>query len=370
MFAVRLAEELRRRGHDASLAFLHPGPDVELASGAPVLSGPERHALDRLLPLRPQLLRTLRRLLRDLRPDVVQLNGGDTVKYGAFCRLRVTSAPDSYSPVRIYRNIGRPRDWVQGAARSFLYRRLVIPRMDGVAAVSRSTLAEVQAFYRPDAPTVVIPTAVDPEALQPQRDRPRVRLQAGTPPEAPVVIQVGSLSPEKRPDRLLSAFATVLERIPDAHLWFLGDGPLRSALEAQCREESLSSVRFLGSHRDVGSFLAAADLLALVSDTEGLPAAVLEAGWLGLPVVATRVGGVPECVIDGETGRLVEPGDDDALGHALADLLTDPERRRMLGAAGRRLVEEESTFERVADRFIELYRTARRGSRKERGSSP
>lgn len=365
VFAVRLADALRRRGHETSVAFLYRGPDPEMAPDARVLEGAESAFLSRRLPIRPALLRRLRALLRELEPDVLQLNGADTVKLGAFCR------PAERLPALIYRNIGSPREWVRGAARRLFYQRLVMPRMDGVAAVSRSTLAELESFYRlsaskPGVPTSVIPTAVDPEALLPRRSRAEIREEAATPADAPVVIQVASLSREKRPERLLSAFAAARERIPDAHLWLLGDGPLRSSLETRCEGDLAGSVRFLGSREDVGSWLAAADLLALASDTEGMPAAVLEASCLGLPVVAPRVGGVPECVLAGETGLLVEPGDDEALAGALCDLLAHPEQRRALGEAGRRLIRQRFTFDTVADLFVELFQRtldARRDTR-------
>jgi glycosyltransferase involved in cell wall biosynthesis len=105
----------------------------------------------------------------------------------------------------------------------------------------------------------------------------------------------------------------------------------------------------------VPRYLAAADVLVLSSDTEGLPGVVLEAGAAGLPVVATRVGGVTECVADGETGLLVEPGDADALHAALHSLLADPPAARRQGETGRRRVEESFCLDRVAERYAELY---------------
>lgn len=367
LFAVRLAEALRARGHETSVAFLFRGPDPDLAPDAPVLGGSENGFLARALLLQPPLLLRLRALIRRIEPDVVQLNGASTVKYGAF------SCSRSARPALVYRNIGRPQDWIRGASRRIFYRRMVLPRMDGIAAVSRSTLAEVEDFYGlsqpapPAIPRAAIPTAVDSASLRPRKPRAEVRRETRTPLDAPVVIQVASLSREKRTDRLLSAFGAVRERHPDAHLWLLGDGPLRSTLEARVEAHpgtrsgaGLSgSVRFLGSREDVGTYLAAADVLALASDTEGLPAAVLEASCLGLPVVASRVGGLPECVLDGETGLLVESGDDAALGRALSDLLAHPELRQRLGEAGRRLVQERFTFDTVTDPFVELYQAAR-----------
>jgi glycosyltransferase involved in cell wall biosynthesis len=113
--------------------------------------------------------------------------------------------------------------------------------------------------------------------------------------------------------------------------------------------------RFFGTRDDVACLLGAADLLALASDTEGVPGVALEAGYLGLPVVATRVGGVPECVVHGETGLLVEPGDSGALMTALSRLAADPELRLRLGSAGRERVRDRHSIDHVADMFVDFY---------------
>ena len=118
-----------------------------------------------------------------------------------------------------------------------------------------------------------------------------------------------------------------------------------------------SAVRLAGERDDVGELLAAADLFVLSSRSEGLPLSILEAMAAGLPVVASDVGGVPELVVDGETGLLVPPGDPHALAAAIDRLLDDPDLRRRLGAAGRLRVSEQFDLESTQRAHLDLYRT-------------
>jgi glycosyltransferase involved in cell wall biosynthesis len=234
---------------------------------------------------------------------------------------------------------------------------MVLPRVDGVVSVSANTLQAVGELYRLAVPTMCIPCAVDPSVVTPSVGRPIVRRQVNTPLDAPVIVWVGSLTPEKRLDRLLRAAALVRRDMPELHVWIVGDGPLRQEMEAQVRASPLAqSVRFLGVQNQVANYMSAGDLVALTSESEGMPAVLLEAGLLGLPVVATRVGGVSECVLDGQTGILVQRNDEDGLANALRSLLQRPQQRCRLGAAARAWVERNFTMSRVAHQYAEFYR--------------
>jgi glycosyltransferase involved in cell wall biosynthesis len=143
---------------------------------------------------------------------------------------------------------------------------------------------------------------------------------------------VGALSEEKNVEALLSS----VEEIPEAQLIIIGDGPLRASLEERNRTALGGRARFLGQVADVPSVLAAADVLALPSHTEGSPGVILEAAELGIATVATDVGGVRELVDEGVSGYLVPPRDRDALGERLQRAITDSER---LGVNARRRLE-------------------------------
>ena len=155
-------------------------------------------------------------------------------------------------------------------------------------------------------------------------------------------VMVGRLTVQKDPATLLAAWRAV----PRPHrLILVGDGPLLPDLMAQVRRDGLEErVTFMASTTDIPALLRTADVFVLSSRWEGLPLAIIEAMMSGLPVVGTRVGGVAEVMVDGETGLLVPPKDPEALASALNRLLEDAGLRRQMGEAGRR---------RALDRFTE-----------------
>jgi L-malate glycosyltransferase len=198
----------------------------------------------------------------------------------------------------------------------------------------------------PSSKIRVIPNGVDLAAFPPRvySDRPRR------------IAVVACLREEKRVDVLLDAVPAILARHPDAELVVAGDGERRADLEAQARRLGLlDRCRFLGHRDDVPAVLAAADVFVLPSRSEASPNSVIEAMAAGLPVVATSVGGIPELVTDGRTGRLVPPGDPSALAQALVDLLDHPGHAAELGRAARARIERTASFERMVADFESLY---------------
>jgi glycosyltransferase involved in cell wall biosynthesis len=354
VFALQLSQQLRSMGHDVEIVYLYRHDETNALPPVEYdrrLAGYEHHSFERIPGVHPLLLRRLSQLVENLRPDIVQVNGGRTVKYGAL----VASLHRRRGWALIYRNIGEPRDWLRGW-RHAIYLRLVAPNFDGVVGVSQTTLQAISDLYQLSVPVAHIPCAIDPAAIVPSFPREVVRSLTETPLDAPVVVSVGSLSPEKRLDRLLRAVAVVKRNVPNLHLWIVGGGRLRSDLETQVRALSLAPcVRFVGIRENVADYLSAGDVAALTSDTEGMPAVLLEAGLLGRPVVSTRVGGVSECVVDGRTGLLVEPSDEESLATALCGLLQQPERRRRMGTDARAWVERNFSMGQVAQQYCSFY---------------
>ena len=188
----------------------------------------------------------------------------------------------------------------------------------------------------------------------PARRAGRERLGIGE--DTPVVGTVGNLTPKKDHLGLLAAIDRVRRRIPDVLLLLIGTGPLDVSLRSVVRERGLDdTVRFLGARTDVAELLPAFDLFVLASHFEGLPIALLEAMASGVPCVSTRVGGVPEAITSGRDGRLVPPGDPEALGQSIVELLEDPVARRDLAAAGRARVQRDFGMDRAVRRIEELY---------------
>ena len=193
------------------------------------------------------------------------------------------------------------------------------------------------------------------------RDEMRHRLGVGT--GQPMALTVGSLTPQKSQDVLLRAMAEARRRVPDAVLLIAGEGRLHDELHALHAQLGLGdSVRFLGARLDVADLLNACDLFVLSSSREGLSVTLLEAMRARRATLATRVGGNPEAVADGVTGRLVPVGDVGALGAALAELLGDPTRLAALGEAGHARWRERFTARRMVEQTEALYREClRRG---------
>ena len=178
-------------------------------------------------------------------------------------------------------------------------------------------------------------------------------------PRSPVgpfsVVCVANMRPAKGHEILVQAFEGVLRGVPEARLTLVGDGPLRQSLAKQVRTLGIeSAVRFVGAVSDVWPYLAKAHVAALPSHNETFGIAALEAMAAGLPVVATRVGGLPEVVVDGVTGRLVPPGDPPALTEALRQLSSNlADVDRMGAAAAERAA--SMTMVQMTDRYFSLY---------------
>jgi glycosyltransferase involved in cell wall biosynthesis len=183
-----------------------------------------------------------------------------------------------------------------------------------------------------------------------------VRAEFAAREDCGLVFSAGRMTVEKDQATLLRAFSMAAQRRPDAILILAGDGPLRAQLEQEARDLGIAQrVRLPGIRQDVTRLMAAADVFALSSSTEGLPMAVLEAMSAGVPVVSTSVGGLKTLLTDGVTGLLVPPEDSRALAAALVRLLENPVERQRIGAAGKQLVTEEYTVERMCGRYESLF---------------
>jgi sugar transferase (PEP-CTERM/EpsH1 system associated) len=175
--------------------------------------------------------------------------------------------------------------------------------------------------------------------------------------EEPVVAWVGRFVPAKAPEVFIEAMVAACRRVPGLKAVMIGDGPLREQVRAAIAAKGLERhVVMTGLRQDVPELLVGMDVLVFSSTREGLSLAMLEAMALGVPVVATRVGGTPELIEDGVTGLLVEPEAPAALARRLVELLQDPARAAAIRQAARRVVEERFSAERMAQAYLDVYR--------------
>lgn len=168
---------------------------------------------------------------------------------------------------------------------------------------------------------------------------------------------IGRLIPLKGHRNLIRALSLLSEKLPALGIVVVGEGETETALKRQAEKAGLSGrVVFLGLRRDVPDILQAVDVLAIPSSREGLPIVLLEAMAAGLPVVASKVGGMPEVVLDGETGILVEQ-DPFSIAQALKTLFENSVLRKKMGETARKVVEERYDIRKVAERYEGLYRS-------------
>jgi N-acetyl-alpha-D-glucosaminyl L-malate synthase BshA len=197
----------------------------------------------------------------------------------------------------------------------------------------------------------VVPNFVDTD-----RFSPGASLTQPVPAPVPTLVHVSNFRPLKRVGDVVRVFARVRAERP-ARLRLVGDGPERPALEAQIAALGLTAeVEFLGERIDLPKVLRDAALFLLPSETESFGLAALEAMSCGLPVVATAVGGLPEVIVDGETGFLRPVGDVDAMAACVRRLLDDEPFRGRMAAAARRRAETQFRVEPAVDRYLAIYR--------------
>jgi L-malate glycosyltransferase len=239
--------------------------------------------------------------------------------------------------------------------RRFLDRNLIGRLADRVIAVSREDrrrMIEVEGM--PAARVEFVPLGI--RDLDPPDPADDLRSELGISAEAPIIGAVGGLRPEKGLPVLLETAAILRGEFPALRVLLVGEGEERPVLEDRIADMGLGETVILtGYRRDVPNVLASLDVALLCSEREGSPLAVLEYMDAARPIVATRVGGVPDLVEDGVQGRLVPPGDPAAIGEAVAALLRDRTAARRMGDAARERRRREFTIQASVSRFEEIY---------------
>jgi glycosyltransferase involved in cell wall biosynthesis len=248
---------------------------------------------------------------------------------------------------------------VRHTRRTPLYYRidqLCLPRYERVICVSDDLLETCLAAGVPARNCVLLENGIDAAEYARRRTVIEAKSALGLPTDGFVVGAVGRLSAEKGFDVLIRSTHALVSRGLDVHLVIAGDGHERAALEHRARELNLTGrVRLVGWQADVRGYFEAMDVFALSSLREGLPNVLLEAMALEVPVVSTRVNGVPRLVQDGRNGFLVNAGDLDGLTTALSGLLKNAELRALFRTAGRRTVETRYSFATRMQRLKRLY---------------
>ncbi len=362
-----LSAGLRDRGYDTTLVAgsLALGEEsmagVAEGLGVPILTIPELHR--EISPLRDlRAVYHLADLIREVRPHILHTH---TAKAGTIGRLAARLLGDAGPPIVVHTFHGHVLRGYFDPVRSTAFRLL-----ERWLARQSTALIAVSPEVRDDLVSLGVAPAERFEVVRlgielDQRvgengfeaARTETRRALGIPDDRFVVGWIGRMTAVKRTGDVLQAVRRLREQGVDAVLCMVGDGPDRDSVEARAHE--LGIVRdslFLGYQDEVADYYAAFDALILPSANEGTPVSAIEALAAGRPVVATRVGGVPDVVRDGVDGFLVEPGDVDGMAERLSQLAADAPLRHRMGEAGRASVHERYSVERLLDDVDRLYR--------------
>ncbi len=339
-----LCTGLARRGHPVTAVVRRDG---ELArrlveAGVPIVEVPGRGEAD------PASVLALARLLRERHPAVVGLHSARSHGLVALAGLFVGSRRPLLVPTRRV-DFAPGRDPFS----RWKYRRAA----GGVIAISEAVARVLVDAGLPRQRIHVVHSGVEPPEI-PSGARERFREELGVTGDRVLVGTVAALTDHKGHRYLLEAIPTVVERHPEALFLLVGDGELRGELEERARTLGLGPeyLRFLGHREDVPAILGGLDLFVLPSHMEGLGTAIVDAQMAGLPVVGTRAGGIPEIVLDGETGLLAEPRNPAGLAERLLRMLEDKKLRARLAAAGRRRALEHFSADAMVEGTLEAYR--------------
>lgn len=303
----------------------------------------------------------LAKLIRRERPRILHTH---TAKAGAVGRLAAVLAGRARPPIVLHTFHGHVLRGYFGPVRTWFFRLLervlarFSTRLIAVSPQVRDDLVALKVAPAEKFDVVRLGIELEQRVAADEAVRAETRRVIGIAPERFVVGWIGRMTAVKNMHDVLHAFRALRDRGVDAVLCLIGDGPDRDGLERHAHELGvMRHCLFLGYQEEVARFYAAFDAMVLPSVNEGTPVSAIEALAAGRPVVATRVGGVPDVVRDGVDGFLVEAGDVEGLADRLAELARDPELRRRLGAAGRARVVPRYAVDRLVDDTDRLYRS-------------
>ena len=298
----------------------------------------------------PRGLIQLSALIRRYRPDVIEAHGHREVFY--LLALR---------PFQHFLLVGYFHGWTEASCwtrETSPLSSLVWKCCPVVVTVCHNFKERLCRQGAPESKIHVFYNGIDPALNRARPAGATVRRELNIPADSPVVSVIGRLSAEKGQANFLRAFEQVARQRPDVRALIVGDGPDRNDLQRLTQDLGLGSrVIFTGYQRDVRKYYEATSVLVVPSKSEGMPNVVLEAMVFGVPIVSTRVGGVPEIIQDGKNGLLVPPQDPVKLTEAVLEVIADTTlAQRLARTAREETLAKFSTLERCA-RIADFYRT-------------
>lgn len=349
-----LAPHLRRLGLEVEIVFLGEGAALAetVDRGIPASEVVKRGRGDLLAICR------LARVFRARRPAIVHTHTLSTNFYGRFAAM-LARAPRCVTTVHSFMGelLRHDPSGRVGNRLLFWQNQWMNRFADRLVAVSEGVREGLVSSGLPPDRVRLIRCGIDlDEVGSGGGDRAEVRRRLGLAPDDWVIGSIGRADPVKDQLSLLDASLPMMQRDRSVRLVIVGEGPERPRLQARASAEGVAEqVRLLGRVSNARSLLAGFDVYAMSSRMEGIPLSMLEAMAAHLPVVATRVGGIPEVIEDGVSGLLVPEGDPGRLGEAIDLLHSDRSLAERLAAAGRRRVEQAYDARATSRELAELY---------------
>lgn len=341
-----ILEGLAARGVENVLA-CPPDSEIALAAGKAARVAPVRMGgdVDALLALR------LRRLIAEVSPDLVHVHSRRGADPWAGLAARMAAVPCVVS-----RRVDNPEArWVV-ATKYRLYAHVIT-----ISEAIRQVL--IEEGLAPGKVTCVR-SAVDPAPYLRDIDRAAMCREFDLPADALVVGMVAQFIPRKGHHVLLAALPQLRAQFPQLRVLLFGKGPLVASVQGEIGARGLQAcVKLVGFRDDLPRWLGGLDLLVHPADMEGLGVSLLQAAAAGVPIIASRAGGLIEAVEEGVTGVLVPPGDPPALAAAMERLLSDQALRKQMGRAGRSRVLEKFSVDAMTEGNLAVYRAVLRGRR-------
>lgn len=340
---VYLMNGLVERGHGVALVCAKGSAieNVARQSGIPV------HPVRVLCDCDPSLSLRVYSAVRKMKPDIVHLHSrrGAEVLGGVAARMARVPAVVLSRRVDDRINMG-----LLGHLKYNVLPDRIVAISDGIRKVLRDCGIDEERLE-------LVHSAVVTSRFQCNRDRDWFESEFGITQDAPVIGVIAQLIDRKGHKYLFSAVPDIVKAFPGARFLVFGKGPLKSQLEGLVREVGISeAVRFVGFRDDMERVMPNLDVVVHPALREGLGVSLLQAALVGVPIVASAVGGIPEIVRDGETGFLIPPEDADAISASVLKLLRDRDMASHFGENGRRLVHSEFSVDQMVEGNLRVYR--------------
>jgi glycosyltransferase involved in cell wall biosynthesis len=346
VFAANLSSELIGFGHEIIFAGLYRNDsDVLEVEGAENVD----LCLSKSGNFSFELVRAIAKLITYQKPDVVQCNGSDTLKYMISASYFTSKIPITY------RNISTISEWIDSPLKLRIY-KLLFKKVDYVTSVGSESIKDlITTLNYPEEQTSVIRRGIPLKEVNPPFSND-LRKELNLKESDKVVMHIGNFSPEKNHEFLLDIFSKIKEEESHVKLICVGDGITFKGVKQQIKNQNLEDTVFLlGFRKDIPELLAQADCFALASKIEGVPGVILEAASQRIPSVATNVGGVPEVLVNGETGYIIDNFNKNEFKERLISLVTNFELNKEMGENAYNLVQEEFNPLNNARKFEKLY---------------